>query len=57
LAARVLVPALVLVLGLLATPSAFAAVACSFDAGTGVTSITFADGDDVTSCARATTST
>lgn len=47
-AARVLVPALVLVLGLLATPSASAAVACSFDAGTGVASITFADGDDIT---------
>lgn len=47
-AARVLVPALVLVLGLLAAPSASAAVACSFDAGTGVASITFADGDDIT---------
>jgi hypothetical protein len=44
----VLVPALVLVLDLLAAPSASAAVACSFDAGTGVATITFADGDDVT---------
>jgi|GEM_PF-4236666 Ca2+-binding RTX toxin-like protein len=46
--AKVLVPALVLVFGMLATPSASAAVACSFDAGTGVASITFVDGDNVT---------
>ncbi|HET9724710.1 MAG TPA: calcium-binding protein [Actinomycetota bacterium] len=39
---------LLLVFGVLAAPLASAAVACSFDAGTGVVTITFADGDDVT---------